>query len=99
MQSELGDVDRAVLEEAARKRRFLYTTASGTSTFLVEADEKPPHIAHKEAAPVILKYLVMHPDSSVEDAIQGCGFQSTGEEDIVQIVRRIVAERKDFVKE
>jgi glutamyl-tRNA(Gln) amidotransferase subunit E len=42
---------------------------------------------------------MMHPDSSVEDAIQECGFQSTGDEEIVQIARRIVAERKDFVKE
>ena len=53
----------------------------------------------KEAIPAILKYLVMHPNSSVEDAIQGCGFQPTGEEEIVLVVRRIVAERKDFVKE
>jgi glutamyl-tRNA(Gln) amidotransferase subunit E len=53
----------------------------------------------KEAVPIILKYLVMHPDSSVKDAIQGCGFQSTGEKEIILVVRRIVSERKDFVKE
>jgi glutamyl-tRNA(Gln) amidotransferase subunit E len=53
----------------------------------------------KEAVPPILKYLVMHLNSSVKDAIQGCGFQPTKEEEIVQVVRRIVAERKDFVKE
>ena len=52
-QSELGDVDRAALEEAARKRRFLYS-ASGTSTCLVEADEEPPHAANEEAIDICL---------------------------------------------
>lgn len=52
-QSEMGDVDRAALEEAQRKRRFLYT-ASGTSTCLVEADEEPPHSANKEAIDIVL---------------------------------------------
>ena len=53
----------------------------------------------KEAVLPILKYLVMNPNSSVKDAIQGCGFQPTGKEEIVLVVRRIVAERKDFIKE
>lgn len=47
-QSELGDVDRAALEEAVRKRRFLYKT-SEASTCLVESDEEPPHATNKEA--------------------------------------------------
>jgi glutamyl-tRNA(Gln) amidotransferase subunit E len=52
-QSELGDVDKAALEEAKRKRRFLYT-ASHLSTCLVEADEEPPHQANEEAVDICL---------------------------------------------
>lgn len=52
-QSELGDVDRAALEEAKKKRRFLYT-ASDESTCLVEADEEPPHNANDEAIDLCL---------------------------------------------
>jgi glutamyl-tRNA(Gln) amidotransferase subunit E len=57
-QSELGDVDRAALEEAARKRRFLYS-ASGTSTCLVEADEEPPHDANEEAIDICLTIALL----------------------------------------
>jgi glutamyl-tRNA(Gln) amidotransferase subunit E len=53
----------------------------------------------KEAVLSILKYLLIHSNSSVEDAIQGCSFSPTGEEEIVQVIRRIISERKDFVKE
>lgn len=57
-QSELGDVDRAALEEAARKRRFLYT-ASRTSTCLVEADEEPPHAANSQAVDISLTMALL----------------------------------------
>lgn len=52
-QSELGDIDRAALEESLRKRHFLYT-ASTTSTCLVEADEEPPHKPNQEAINICL---------------------------------------------
>jgi glutamyl-tRNA(Gln) amidotransferase subunit E len=57
-QSELGDVDRAALEESSRKRRFLYT-ASGASTCLVEADEEPPHAANEEAIDICLTMALL----------------------------------------
>jgi glutamyl-tRNA(Gln) amidotransferase subunit E len=49
--------------------------------------------------PLLLKFLAQHPATSVGEAIQHCGVHSTGEEEIVQVVRKIVAERKEFVKE
>ena len=57
-QSELGDVDRAALEEAQRKRRFLYS-ASTASTCLVENDEEPPHSANSEAIDVCLTMALL----------------------------------------
>ena len=57
-QSELGDVDKAALLEAKRKRRFLYT-ASERSTCLVEADEEPPHLANREAIDIALTIALM----------------------------------------
>jgi glutamyl-tRNA(Gln) amidotransferase subunit E len=53
----------------------------------------------KEAVPFILKYLFIHSNSSVEDAIQGCGLRKTGKEEMAEVIRRIISERKDFVKE
>jgi glutamyl-tRNA(Gln) amidotransferase subunit E len=53
----------------------------------------------KEAVPSILKYFTQHPDTSLEDAIRFCGLTTTGEEEIVQVVRKIVEERREFVKE
>lgn len=57
-QSEMGDVDRAALEEARKKRRFLYT-ASNESTCLVEADEEPPHSANEEAIDICLTMAIL----------------------------------------
>jgi glutamyl-tRNA(Gln) amidotransferase subunit E len=57
-QSEMGDVDRAALEEARRKRRFLYS-ASVKSTCLVEADEEPPHSANEEAVDICLMVALL----------------------------------------
>ncbi len=57
-QSEMGDVDRAALEEAKKKRRFLYT-ASDKSTCLVEADEEPPHDTNDEAIDLCLTMALL----------------------------------------
>lgn len=57
-QSEMGDVDRAAIEEAQRKRRFLYS-ASAASTCLVETDEEPPHSANIEAIDICLTMALL----------------------------------------
>ncbi len=56
-QSELGEVDRAALEEAAKGLVFTYQ-ATETSC-LVEADEEPPHEANREAIETVLKVALM----------------------------------------
>ena len=53
----------------------------------------------KEAVPEILKYLTQNSDASIDKAIEVCGLGLTDEEHIVKIVKRIVSERKKFVKE
>src|SRR5512136_2619914 len=57
-QSELGDVDKAALAEAVKKRFFLYT-ASNESTCLVESDEEPPHAANPQAVDLCLTVAVL----------------------------------------
>jgi len=46
-QSELGEIDRAALEQAERRLQFRYQTVPYSC--LVEADEEPPHDANKRA--------------------------------------------------
>ncbi len=46
-QSELGEIDRAALEQAERKLQFRYQTVPYSC--LVESDEEPPHDANKRA--------------------------------------------------
>jgi glutamyl-tRNA(Gln) amidotransferase subunit E len=53
----------------------------------------------KEAVPVLVEYLLLHPTSTLQDATIECRVQSSGEEMIRQITRRIVAERTEFIKE
>ena len=65
-QSELGDVDRAALEEASRHRRFLYS-ASDASTCLVEADEEPPHATNTEAIDVCLMVALLLNARSIDE--------------------------------
>jgi len=57
-QSELGEIDRAALEEAERKLQFRYQTVP--CSCLVEADEEPPHDANKRAieASLEMSYLL-----------------------------------------
>jgi len=50
--SELGEIDRAALEEVLVSRRFIYK--SYDTTCLVEADEEPPSIVNPEALEVSL---------------------------------------------
>ena len=57
-QSELGELDRAALAEAEKKRRFLYFS-SKKSSCLVESDEEPPHEMNREALEIGLKVALM----------------------------------------
>jgi len=52
-QSELGEIDRAALEESERKMHFRYQTVPYSC--LVEADEEPPHDANKRAIEAALE--------------------------------------------
>jgi glutamyl-tRNA(Gln) amidotransferase subunit E len=59
-QSELGEIDRAALEEFLKGRGFIYEAYSDT-TCLVEADEEPPHLPNEEAIDIALEVaLLLH---------------------------------------
>lgn len=83
--SELGEIDRAALEEALVSRRFIYK--SYDTTCLVEADEEPPRELNREAleiALVIARLLMMRivdeihtMRKTVIDGSNTSGFQRT----------------------
>lgn len=56
-QSELGDVDRAALEEAGKKLRFKYQVTENNC--LVETDEEPPHKPNRDAVDAVLMFSKM----------------------------------------
>ncbi len=56
-QSEMGEVDRAALEESLKKRRFIYEITDNSC--LVELDEEPPHEVNREALEIALKVALM----------------------------------------
>lgn len=56
--SELGEVDRAAVEEARKALRFEYV-GSRASACLVEADEEPPHAMSPEALEVALETALL----------------------------------------
>jgi len=56
-QSELGEVDRAALEESLKHRKFIYEATENSC--LVEADEEPPHDLNREALEIALKVALM----------------------------------------
>lgn len=57
VQSELGEIDRAAVEEGKRGKKFVYFASS--SSCLVEADEEPPHAANDEAVDIALTIALM----------------------------------------
>ncbi|MCD6399135.1 MAG: Glu-tRNA(Gln) amidotransferase subunit GatE [Candidatus Aenigmarchaeota archaeon] len=83
---EMGEVDRAALFEALRKRKFHYLGYQEESC-LVEADEEPPHDVNQEALKVAIQIAKMlHceiPDEmhfmrkTVIDGSNTAGFQRT----------------------
>ena len=56
-QSEMGEIDKAALEESERKLQFRYQTVG--CSCLVEADEEPPHDANKLAIETALEMSYM----------------------------------------
>ena len=56
-QSELGEVDRAALEESLKHRKFIYEITDNSC--LVEADEEPPHDMNFEALKVAITVSLM----------------------------------------
>ncbi|HUT28137.1 MAG TPA: Glu-tRNA(Gln) amidotransferase subunit GatE [Methanomassiliicoccales archaeon] len=66
-QSEMGEVDRAVLAQAERRMHFAYQAPSAVSC-LVEKDEEPPHDADEEAMQTVLIVSAML-DSKVMDEV------------------------------
>ena len=56
--SELGEVDRAAVEEARKSLRFEYV-GSRHSACLVDADEEPPHAMSPEALEVALETALL----------------------------------------
>lgn len=84
-QSELGEIDKAALEEAERKLHFRYQTVP--CSCLVEADEEPPHDANRlaiEASLEMSSLLHMAPVDEIQfmrkiviDGSNTGGFQRT----------------------
>jgi glutamyl-tRNA(Gln) amidotransferase subunit E len=84
-QSEMGEIDRAALEEAERKLQFRYQSVS--CSCLVEADEEPPHDANKLAIGTALEMSFLLNTTPVDeihfmrkiviDGSNTCGFQRT----------------------
>jgi len=56
--SELGEVDRAAMAQAARRARFRYVAPPGLSC-LVDCDEEPPHQANADALDIVLTVAAM----------------------------------------
>jgi len=84
-QSEMGEIDRAALEEAQKNLRFTYE--STPIDCLVEADEEPPHPVSGEAVRttlILARMLDAHPVDEIEimrkiviDGSNTGGFQRT----------------------
>ena len=84
-QSEMGEIDRAALEEAERKLHFRYQSVG--CSCLVEADEEPPHDANKLAIEASLEMSLLLAATPVDeihfmrkiviDGSNTCGFQRT----------------------
>jgi len=53
----------------------------------------------KEAIPKILKCLAQNSKTTLENAIKSCGLGTTDATDIEEIIRKIVSERIEFVKQ
>ena len=85
-QSELGEVDKAAMEEALHHREITYHAPE--TVCLVEADEEPPHEINQEAVDLALQVALLLNASVVDeihlmrkiviDGSNTSGFQRTG---------------------
>lgn len=66
-ESELGEIDRAALAEAAKSKRFRYEVHPN-SVCLVELDEEPPHPVNEEARDIALEAALMLNAEPVDEA-------------------------------
>ncbi len=57
-QSELGEIDRAALQEYMKGRHFVYQVPEEVSC-LVEMDEEPPHEVNREAVEIALQVALL----------------------------------------
>ena len=64
-QSEMGEIDRAALEESERRLHFRYQTTPHSC--LVEADEEPPHSVNKRAIEACLESAALFGMSPVDE--------------------------------
>ena len=51
----------------------------------------------KEALPELLNYLGTHPQKGLKDAIEACGVSSIDESELRSYIKKLVAEKKEFV--
>ncbi len=66
-ESELGEIDRAALAEAAKSKKFQYEV-NPKSVCLVELDEEPPHPVNREAKEIALESSLLLNASPVDEA-------------------------------
>lgn len=66
-ESELGEIDRAALAEAAKSKKFRYEIMEG-STCLVEMDEEPPHPVNEKARNIALEAALLFKANPVDEA-------------------------------
>lgn len=66
-ESELGEIDRAALAEAAKSKRFRYEV-NPESVCLVELDEEPPHPVNREAMEIALESSLLLNATPVDEA-------------------------------
>jgi len=65
-QSELGEVDKAAMEEFLKGKGFVYKVNS-KNTCLVELDEEPPHEVNEEAVKIAAEIALMFNASVVDE--------------------------------
>lgn len=53
----------------------------------------------KEAIPKIIGFMINNTESSINDAIKSCGLSTIDQSEIEDIVKKVIQERLDFVKE
>ena len=56
-QSEMGEIDKAAIEESLKHKKFIYEATDNSC--LVEVDEEPPHALNREALDVALTVALM----------------------------------------